>query len=114
MSYYDVNKENDFKDEMLKLPIFQKNKMHLANNDQTPYPRSTVHNYPVHSNATSQVSQASQVNKGVSVNKKKAEFEKKIRKFIESDSPHKPTYSKHVPSEYSFEHDTFQTQFQQN
>ena len=27
ISYYDHNKENDFKDEMLKLPIFQKNRM---------------------------------------------------------------------------------------
>ena len=27
ISYYDQNKENDFKDEMLKLPIFQKNRL---------------------------------------------------------------------------------------
>lgn len=82
--------------------------MNLANYDRTPSPRSS---HQPQSNATSQVSQA---NKGVSVNKKKAEFEKKIRKFIESDSPHKPMHSKHAPSEYSFEHETFQTQFQQN
>ena len=76
MNYYDQEKENDFKDEMLKLPIFQKNKQSQVSYNETPSPRTISQVHP--SNTASQVSQA---NRGVS-NKKKAEFEKKIRKFI--------------------------------
>jgi hypothetical protein len=48
--------------------------------------------------------------KATPVNKKKAEFEKKIRKFIESDSPHKPVQSKKQKTDYSFDNDTLKTQ----
>lgn len=110
ITYYDQNKENDFKEEMLKLTIFQKNRLNQLNsasptNNPTPQNISTVNpTQPTHNPPT----------KPVPVNKRKAEFEKKIKKFIESDSPHRPTNSKKLPSEYSFEHDTFQTQFNNN
>lgn len=72
VNYYDLNKENNFKDEMLRLPIFQKNKKNNEHTDNTPSPRTTPQGqkHPQHS----QVSQASQSIKGVNINKKKAEF----------------------------------------
>jgi hypothetical protein len=85
---------------MLRLPIFQKNKMNPAGqSDNSCSPRASV---PAHTVPSSAISQVSQSSKCVNVNKKKAEFEKKIRKFIESDSPHKPIQSRKAPSEYSF------------
>ncbi len=109
ISYYDQNKENDFKEEMLKLTIFQKNRLNQLN-------ASPTHNPPAQSASTVTTSQPTQnpTSKALPINKRKAEFEKKIKKFIESDSPHRPTNSKKLPSEYSFEHDTFQTQFNNN
>ena len=110
ITYYDQNKENDFKEEMLKLTIFQKNRLNQlnspspTNNNPSPQNISTVNPSQVSHNPT----------KAVPINKRKAEFEKKIKKFIESDSPHRPTNSKKMPSQYSFEHDTFQTQFNNN
>ena len=90
-NYYDKNKENDFKDEMLRLPIFQKNK-HQVEHCEDLSPRTLEP-----SNTASQVSQHSRSNK------KKAEFEKKIRKFIESDSPHRPQQPQKKGADYSFE-----------
>ena len=95
---------------MLKLPIFQKNKQPDLNREsEIPSPITPTTLQP--SNAGSQISQHNKINK------KKAEFEKKIRKFMESDSPHKPAQAQHpkkMPSDYSFEQDTFKTQLQQN
>jgi hypothetical protein len=112
ITYYDQNKENDFKEEMLKLTIFQKNRLNQLNSP------SPTNNHPSPQNIStanpSQVSHNPNPTKAVPINKRKAEFEKKIKKFIESDSPHRPTNSKKMPSEYSFEHDTFQTQFNNN
>jgi hypothetical protein len=97
---------------MLKLTIFQKNRLNQLN---SPSPTNA---HPVHpvppTLSTANPSQVSHNPKALPVNKRKAEFEKKIKKFIESDSPHRPTNSKKMPSEYSFEHDTFQTQFNNN
>ncbi len=78
VNYYDINKENNFKDEMLRLPIFQKNKTNIGSTDKSPSPRTTAHTqgHPSasHVSHVSQVSQASQSIKGVNANKKKAEF----------------------------------------
>ena len=82
---------------MLKLTIFQKNRLNQLN-------ASPTNHLPTQSASAVTPSQFSQNpnSKPVPVNKRKAEFEKKIKKFIESDSPHRPTNSKKLPSEYSF------------
>lgn len=62
-----------------------------------------------------QPSQSSQNHiKTAHVNKKKAEFEKKIRKFIESDSPHQSIQQNRNTNEYSFESDILHSQLQNN
>jgi hypothetical protein len=109
ITYYDQNKENDFKEEMLKLTIFQKNRLNQLND---PSPTQTPS--PQNSSVVNPTQVSHHPSKIAPVNKRKAEFEKKIKKFIESDSPHRATNSKKMPSEYSFEHDTFQTQFNHN
>ena len=84
VSYYDQNKENDFKEEMLKLTIFQKNRLSQMNEvgDISPqvYTRnqsqivqnnvSQVSNFN-HNNAHNNVSNSSKM---LPINKKKAEF----------------------------------------
>ena len=67
ITYYDQNKENDFKEEMLKLTIFQKNRLNQLNASPTSNP-------PSHSNVTPNPPQPSHNPKPVPINKKKAEF----------------------------------------
>ena len=73
-NYYDQNKENDCKDEMLKLPIFQKNKLSQLSYHETPSPRALTNPHPSCASQVSQVSQLSQVSqsqsRGVSSKKK--------------------------------------------
>jgi len=72
---------------MLRLPIFQKNKINqISDTNRSASPRaSQTNNNPTKNSITShiQASQASHSHmKAANINKKKAEFEKKIRKFI--------------------------------
>lgn len=72
---------------MLRLPIFQKNKINqISDTNRSASPRaSQVNNNPPNSSIMNQipVSQASHSHmKAANINKKKAEFEKKIRKLI--------------------------------
>ena len=92
---------------MLRLPIFQKNK-HQEFQPESLSPATALSNaHP--SNTASQISQS---NRSMNLNKKKAQFEKKIKKFIESDSPHRLCHQKRATTDYSFETDTLQTQYQ--
>ena len=103
---------------MLKLPIFQKNKINQINQtNRSASPKASRANNPVSSSIMSQV-QISQVShshmKSANINKKKAEFEKKIRKFIEADSPHQSIQQKKNNNQYSFENDTFHSHLHTN
>jgi hypothetical protein len=67
ITYYDQNKENDFKEEMLKLTIFQKNRLNQLNsasptNNPSPQNISTANPSQVTHNPT----------KAVPINKRKA------------------------------------------
>jgi hypothetical protein len=90
ISYYDQNKENDFKEEMLKLTIFQKNRLDQINhnnvspNHTTPTPPVSAQP-PTASRGQPNINNYSQVNpiqhnqaqaasKMMPFNKKKAEF----------------------------------------
>jgi hypothetical protein len=99
---------------MLKLTIFQKNRPephnppshHVSTHIAFPKTESSdrLPNKPY---SNSQVNQQ-QVSKVLPPNKKKAEFEKKIRKFIEADSPHRPNQRGEGKGEARFEPDAFE------
>ena len=84
VGYYAQNKENQFKEQMLKLTIFQK---HALDHSETEIsPRSNYNPQPLTNNSDNSSYERQRAT--VTNHRKKAEFEKKIKKFIESDSPY--------------------------